>query len=85
MELRARGLTLIAAVLDAAATPLAAVKPPGRFALLLGAEGPGLSPAARALADRQVTIPMSPGADSLNVATAAAVFLYQLTRPTSPA
>jgi len=85
VELRARGLTLIAAVLDAAATPLAAVKPPGRFALLLGAEGPGLSPAARALADRQVTIPMSPGADSLNVATAAAVFLYQLTRPTSPA
>jgi tRNA G18 (ribose-2'-O)-methylase SpoU len=84
VELRARGLTLIAAVLDDAATPLAAVRPPGRFALLLGAEGPGLSLAARKLADREVTIPMSPGADSLNVATAAAVFLYQLTRSSDP-
>ena len=51
-------------------------RPPARFALLLGAEGPGLSAAARACCDHLVTIPMSAGADSLNVATAGAIFLY---------
>jgi tRNA G18 (ribose-2'-O)-methylase SpoU len=76
--LRDRGLTLIAAVLDPAARPLDAFPPPDKFALLLGAEGPGLSAAARALADQEVTIPMSAGADSLNVATAGAIFLYAL-------
>jgi tRNA G18 (ribose-2'-O)-methylase SpoU len=77
--LRAAGLTLIAAVLDPAARPLRTFTPPAKFALLLGAEGPGLSEAARAAADHQVTIPMSAGADSLNVATAGAIFLYALT------
>jgi len=76
--LRADGLTLIAAVLEPDATPLASLPRPGRFALLLGAEGPGLSAAARALCDARVTIPMAPGADSLNVATAGAVFLHAL-------
>ncbi len=41
--------------------------------MLLGAEGPGLSEAALARADELVRIPMAPGVDSLNVATAAAV------------
>jgi tRNA G18 (ribose-2'-O)-methylase SpoU len=80
-DLRAEGLTPVAAVVDPDAQPLARFTPPGRFALLLGAEGPGLSPAARAACDHQVTIPMGPGADSLNVATAAAIFLYALTQP----
>jgi tRNA G18 (ribose-2'-O)-methylase SpoU len=73
---RANGIELVGAVLEPGATPLARFAPPARAALLLGAEGPGLSPAARALCDHRVTIPMSPGADSLNVATAAAIFLY---------
>jgi tRNA G18 (ribose-2'-O)-methylase SpoU len=74
--LHADGIELVGAVLEPGATPLARFEPPARAALLLGAEGPGLSPAARALCDHRVTIPMSPGADSLNVATAAAIFLY---------
>jgi tRNA G18 (ribose-2'-O)-methylase SpoU len=74
--LRADGIELVGAVLEPGATPLASFGPPTRAALLFGAEGPGLSPAARALCDHRVTIPMSPGADSLNVATAAAIFLY---------
>ena len=78
--LRAGGLSLVAAVVDPAATPLARFRPPDRFALLLGAEGPGLSPAALAHCDHRVTIPMSAGADSLHVATAAAIFLDALTR-----
>jgi tRNA G18 (ribose-2'-O)-methylase SpoU len=69
-------------VLAADATPLPRFQPPPRWALLLGAEGPGLSAEALRLCDHRVTIPMSPsdGADSLNVATAGAVLLYALTR-----
>jgi tRNA G18 (ribose-2'-O)-methylase SpoU len=77
-RLRGEGISLVAAVLDPDATPLHRFERPARMAFLLGAEGPGLSPAARALCDHRVTIPMSPGADSLNVATAAAIFLYAL-------
>lgn len=50
----------------------------GRVALLLGAEGDGLSGAAVAVADIAVTIPMAAGVDSLNVAAAAAVAFYAL-------
>ena len=78
--LRRDGLTVVGAVIEPGATPLARFTPPARFALLLGAEGPGLSAAARASCDHLVTIPMSAGADSLNVATAGAIFLYALTR-----
>lgn len=57
--------------------PLREVPAPQRWAVLLGAEGPGLSEAALAAADLRVRIPMAPGVDSLNVATAAAVaFAY---------
>lgn len=46
-----------------------------RVALVVGAEGPGLSAAALAGATRRVRIPMAGPVDSLNVATAAAVAL----------
>ena len=49
-----------------------------RIALLLGAEGPGLSAAAQAHAHARVRIPMADGADSLNVATAGAIALHRL-------
>ena len=74
------GLQLWGAVLDGTATPLASAPRAHGVAILLGAEGPGLSAAARAVCDRLVTIPMAPGADSLNVATAGAVLLYEATR-----
>jgi len=50
-------------------------------ALLLGAEGPGLSDDALGAADVVVTIPMADGVDSLNVATAAAVAFHVLSAP----
>ncbi len=52
--------------------------PNERLALLLGAEGPGLTGAAMGLAVERVRIPMAAGADSLNVATALAVVLSRL-------
>jgi len=46
---------------------------PERLALMLGAEGPGLTAAAIAVADRLVRLPIDPDVDSLNVGAAAAV------------
>jgi tRNA G18 (ribose-2'-O)-methylase SpoU len=56
---------------------------PQRVAFMLGAEGAGLSASADALAHRRVRIPMAGDVDSLNVATAAAVALYELRRFTA--
>lgn len=54
-----------------------------RVALMLGAEGDGLSRWALEAADTIVTIPMAGGVDSLNVAAASAVALWEL-RPRNP-
>lgn len=63
------------------AIPIQAVGPAPRRALLVGAEGPGLSAAAQAAVDRRVRIDLAPGVDSLNVATAAAIALHRLAPP----
>ncbi|MEA2500625.1 MAG: hypothetical protein QOD01_736, partial [Actinomycetota bacterium] len=48
----------------------------GKVALMLGAEGPGLSAGALDLATTRARITMSPGVDSLNVGSAAAVAFH---------
>jgi TrmH family RNA methyltransferase len=48
--------------------------------LLLGNEGAGLSPALAALADVAVRIPLAAGVESLNVAIATALILYEAKR-----
>lgn len=71
---RGDGRRLVALTPRPAAVPLAEAGLSGaRVALLLGAEGPGLSEEALAAADEWVRIPMASGVDSLNVATAAAI------------
>ena len=55
--------------------------PEDRIALLLGAEGAGLTPAALAAADLRVRIPMAGGVESLNVGAAAAVACWALRLP----
>lgn len=52
----------------------------GPTALVLGGETYGVSPAVRALITAEVRIPMSGGVESLNVATAATVIAFELTR-----
>lgn len=52
---------------------------PERVALVLGAEGDGLTAEALAAADTIVQIPMRHGIDSLNVAATAAVAMFALT------
>lgn len=49
----------------------------GRVALLVGAEGPGLTEHAMRAATLRARIPMAAGVDSLNVATAAQIALYE--------
>jgi tRNA G18 (ribose-2'-O)-methylase SpoU len=73
-----RGIELLALTPRPEAEPVRSVRPAGRWAVLLGAEGPGLTEAVLARADRCVRIPMAAGVDSLNVATAGAVALAQL-------
>ena len=51
-----------------------------RVAVLVGAEGPGLTAAVLRLSDVRVRIPMSRSTDSLNVATAAALAFYERVR-----
>ncbi len=57
-----------------------ALGPDDRVALLLGAEGPGLSGAVLARADASVRIPLAAAVDSLNVGAAAAVAAYAIGR-----
>jgi tRNA G18 (ribose-2'-O)-methylase SpoU len=70
---RDAGFALLALTPRPDAEPLHSVRVPDRWAVLLGAEGPGLTNAALAAADVRARIPMAAGVDSLNVATAAAV------------
>lgn len=53
---------------------------PDRLALLVGAEGGGLSDAAMAAAHYRVTIPIRRNVDSLNLSVAAGIALSRLTR-----
>lgn len=56
----------------------------GTVVLALGAEGPGLSPHVAARADQRMTIPLAPPVESLNVAVAAAVVLFERRRRQPP-
>jgi tRNA G18 (ribose-2'-O)-methylase SpoU len=81
-EIRQAGFTLLAMTPSAEATPLNALTDDQRKrpALLMGAEGPGLSRHALAASDVLVRVPMRRGVDSLNVAAATAVACWELSR-----
>lgn len=74
--LRDAGLQVLATTLNGP-TPLPAVDLSLPTAWLLGSEAHGLAPDIAAAADTQVTIPMRGSAESLNVAAAAAICLYE--------
>jgi len=80
--LRAAAFAIVALTPAEDALDIAEVAAAGheRLALLLGSEGPGLSPAILAEADVRVRIPLSAGVDSLNVGAAAAIAFYALRR-----
>lgn len=80
-RLRGEGARLYAAALREDALAPEELAPPGPFALLVGNEGAGLSPAALALAEGTVAIPMAGGVESLNAAVAASLLMYLLKNP----
>jgi len=79
VDLRERGFTIVA-LAPGGALPIDELPRPARVALLLGAEGDGLSAAARAVADVTVAIPMAGADHSLNVATASGIALHRYAR-----
>jgi tRNA G18 (ribose-2'-O)-methylase SpoU len=76
--LEGRSFRAAACVLDPAATDLRSWHRPQRLALVLGNEASGLSGEWLEACPDRLTLPMLGGADSLNLATAAAIFLYAL-------
>jgi tRNA G18 (ribose-2'-O)-methylase SpoU len=66
---------------DAAATSIWDADLPERLAIVLGAEGPGLTEATLQRASRRVRIPISADVDSLNVGHAAAIAFAITSRP----
>jgi tRNA G18 (ribose-2'-O)-methylase SpoU len=81
-RLETAGFSLLALTPAADAIPIQEISADlrDRPALILGAEGAGLSPAVMAAAHARVVIPMRRGVDSLNVAAAAAVAFWELSR-----
>jgi RNA methyltransferase, TrmH family len=58
--------------------PRAAQRPP--VVLVVGNEGAGVGPVLDSAADRRIAIRQAPGVESLNVAVAAGILLYEVTR-----
>jgi tRNA G18 (ribose-2'-O)-methylase SpoU len=78
-ELRQLGFVVMALTPSGTAVPLREVRFDGRpVALVLGSEGWGLADSVFEASDLLVRIPQRQGVDSLNVAAAAAIALYQL-------
>lgn len=83
--LRDNGFRLLAMTPDPEARTLAVAMgetAEQKVAILVGAEGPGLTEHVMRASDMRVRVPMSRGTDSLNVATAAALAFYDRIRST---
>jgi TrmH family RNA methyltransferase len=74
----ADGIPLDRALREAAGDKREAAR--GPIAVIVGNEGAGIRPALNAIAARRVAIPLAQGAESLNVAVAAGILLYEVLR-----
>jgi RNA methyltransferase, TrmH family len=63
---------------DAAGTPLEKMSPPPRLGILVGNEGAGLTAEGLVRVEHRVSLPISSTVESLNVAVATGILLYQL-------
>lgn len=79
-DLRAQGVRCIAAHPPASGKTLAQADFSGNCCLVFGSESHGISAAVLEACDEAVAIPMANDVDSLNVGSAAAVFLYEASR-----
>jgi tRNA G18 (ribose-2'-O)-methylase SpoU len=79
-RLRAKGIRCLAAHPRPESKRLSKAELSGDCCLVFGAEGPGLTSKVLAACDETVEIPMPSHMNSINVASATAVFLYEATR-----
>jgi len=77
-SLEEAGLASVAAVARGGSDPRGLREDAGRFALFLGNEGEGLDEAAIGACRLRATVPMSGKTDSLNVAAAGAILMWEL-------
>jgi len=79
---RERGVTLWAATADGVPLPrvLEGARKEEWIAVIVGNEGAGIRPQLNAIAAQRVAIPLAHGAESLNVAVAAGILLYEVVR-----
>ena len=77
-RLSPRGHALLGA--DAGGAPVGGARVPDRVVLAVGNEGAGLSGPVRDRCAGLVAVPMQGGTESLNVAVAAGILMYELTR-----
>lgn len=80
LALRQAGYRAIGLASEAGVTLAGAFAAPGPLALVLGAEGKGLRPLVAESCDLLARIPITPQMESLNVASAAAIALYERAR-----
>jgi TrmH family RNA methyltransferase len=73
-------VTWVGTALDGATSLWRAAFPATPLGWIVGAEGQGISPVARALCSQLVRIPVDPAVESLNVVAAAAVCLFERRR-----
>lgn len=79
-KLKAEGVCVVALEQDARSVDLSRYKAPAKLALIVGTEVTGIDAEILALADDVVEIPMQGSKESLNVAVAAGIALFSLTR-----
>src|SRR5213595_1495613 len=82
---RRHGVTLWAAAADGVPLPRALGEggpgqSEGPIAVIVGNEGAGIRPQLNAVSAKRVAIPLAQGAESLNVAVAAGILLFEVTR-----
>jgi len=80
LDLRRRSFRCIAAHPRPRSRPLAEADFSGDCCVVFGSEGYGISRPVLEICDEQIAIPMPPAVDSLNIASAAAAFLYEANR-----
>ncbi len=76
--LKRAGLKFYAAHPNSTSIDIRTIQFPKKICIVLGAEGHGISKEVLGLCDEFVTIPMKEGIDSLNVASASAVLLWEV-------
>ena len=80
LKLKENGYKIFAAELSNDSTPLMKLKVPQKWVLLMGHEGKGISQEILSVCDEVVSIEMQEGVKSFNVAVAASLIMYKMTK-----